>query len=227
MNKRQNAFFNMTGVVTYVLREAPELAGAPPALLRTIADLNEKRAAISASLAVQGQGSTGATAEKKAAHAALADALMVLVSLLQAYAHDSGNAGLREETRFTRWGLGRTRDGELPAVAAYIIRLATAHAAALGPFGFSDDLLVGAESLKGRYSELSTGPGLARISVAVATARLKELFADLRGFFRDRLDPLMRGLAQRYPALSGQYFSARVIIDPAVRRKKAVPAAAD
>ena len=214
MDDRQENTLSMYQVVGPVLDTHAGVWSGVPALVAARAAFLAEVTNIQNLTQSQQQPSTGVTTDKQHAREAMADAAMVVVGPLCAFAAVTGNADLAAQSAFTRSDFVYGRDNQAATNGDLVHALATAHATPLTDYGVTAGMLTALRAAIDAYRAIIQRPRQVITTTSAATAQLDGAFTRATQVLTERIDKLMELFRLSHPTFYNEYQAARNTIGP-------------
>ena len=213
MNTKQLNWFRMSKSVIKVLEQYILIVNTLPALLAAYNLCKMIIQQIETIMQQQSMSIKGITAGKNESKKSLAHLANYIAAAVYAYASTANNMVLIQEMKFSKSGLMRMSDEELPQAALGIYDRAGANLAALADYGVDANLMQIFQQTIATYSSLVENPVAARSHSSTNTKLLEQNLAKLRDVLINRIDKTMEILQDSQTELYLTFKSARKIID--------------
>jgi len=214
MDDRQENTLSMYQVVGPLLDANATVWSGVPAFVSARTAFGTEVTTIQAQAQAQQQPSTGVTADKQQLRSAMADAAMVVVGPLSAFAAVTGNGDLAAQTAFTRSDFSYGRDNDAATNGDVVHTHATANAAALVNYGVTAAMLTALRSAIDAYRASISLPRQVITTTSAATTQLAAAYVRADAVLTGQLDKLMELFRLTNPTFYQEYQSAREIIGP-------------
>lgn len=227
MNRDQYNRTEMFNTVAAVSQANNALWSGTPAIVQTIAELNENIGIIATKMMHQLTPIAGAAYQKGNVRHDFEEKILEFADQIHALAFVNHDMVLADQSDLTLSGLDKMPDDALEETGQMIADLALANQAALVDYGLVADDLDDLNALKTEFHNAKTMPRSAMTTRAAETATLPELLTATTSLLRNRLDKQMRKFKKGNPVFYQAYLSARVIVDrgapPAPAKNPAPP----
>jgi hypothetical protein len=219
MTKHQNAFMQMLAATDVVCQTYASVWSTNVAFSAAFAaGVQDVRTAVAAALAQQGSGTKGITATKRTARKSLEADLFFIASRLEVYAQVAGDATLATEAHLTANGLSRAKDDTLVGIVTRIAALASAHVAALAPYGLTPATVAALSASGTAYTALIGAPARQRGRAKEGTQSIAALLQTARRQL-GIMDGLMVLWRDTQADFCEEYFTVRRLKGPGFRRR--------
>ena len=214
MDDRQENTLSMYQVVGPVLDDNATVWSGVPAFVAARAAFLAEVTNIQTLTQTQQQPSTGVTEDKQDLRAAMADAAMVVVGPLSAYAAVTGNGDLAAQAAFSRTDFVYGRDNQAATNGDLVHSLATANATALTNYGVTAGMLTALRAAIDAYRAIIQRPRQVITTTSAATTQLDAAFTRATAVLTSQIDKLMELFRLSHPTFYQAYQAARNIIGP-------------
>ena len=153
------------------------------------------------------------TANKANVLKALAQKVVSLAGVLQAYAAITGNAKLAGEVELVKSDLTHARETDVEALVAPVIGNARKELENLANYGVTEAMITDVETSLDDFKALIGKPRTIRNQAFAAMSLLEELFETANDLLKNRLDPLMIRFKYSDTEFYSEYERARTIVD--------------
>ena len=161
-----------------------------------------------------------ASAEKAQTFQALVDGAYEVAAAVHACAVASSNKELAARADFSHSDIGEGSDSRVVSRCQDVLSAATENLDSLDDYGVTAAKLATLKKRIEAFQTAASKPRQTTASVSAATKELHDLFAELDGVLKGRLDKLAVQFKDSQPAFYNAYSAARRIVDPASRPGK-------
>lgn len=219
MTKRFQAFMNMVySLLNFFIKNANKIS-KDTIVKKTLDLITDKTKLVKHFNDIQNRDTRGITIDKKESKKQLADAILLVSSILRTFAFDTKNNTLYKAVDDTKSVLVRMGDTVLLRYARTVRDYAEKYADKLEPYDFKPETLTSLDEEIVNYSDWMTKPLEAASEKVVATKEINTNVSEIRSLIRGNLNNAMFKYAFTDMPFYKEYLSIKEIIDPASHRK--------
>ena len=219
MDKKQESKIKMGRAVSAILTSYNEIVLQTPGLNEANTSLGN----LLNDVQKHGQGQlidgNELTKEKANIRSELETALKKVTKAMVAFATNSKDTLLKEKHRYSNSDIERMKDSDLFNTSYNVYGDALLIAKDLEPFATLDDV-TGLKALADDFNNLLPQKRNQVDKRSVSTQNLEDAVNEISELLKDTMDPLMAPLEFTQPDFFKAYMNARIIVDPAYRKKK-------
>lgn len=172
-------------------------------LIQRIADVNEKT----------NPNSKAVTASKEKTKTALADKIVVISGILQAFAAFNDNTVLLGKVKITQSDIYNSRETDIEKLVSPVIDEARKYLTDLADFGLTEAMITEAETTLDDFKALIGQPRTIRNQAYAAMTLMDELFDETNALLKNKMDKLMIRFKFTDTQFYSEYERARTIVD--------------
>lgn len=212
MEKKQENFLSMCGVVDTFCKAEAVIIGSLAALQQCHTDLQTGIAATKAYMLIQETDLKGWTRSKNSMKLEMIVKTMKLVNSVTAYALANSNHVLYSETNYNKKKFLHMRDEEVNVVCSLVGTKCSGIIAELADYGLTAADLTAQSAAILKYNDIKSKPSVKEDEVQVATEGIATSLSKIRKVFRV-MDRIVRGMQDTQPKFVKKYFNSREIYD--------------
>ena len=196
------------------------IVGSIAAFQAAIGNFKQKIAAIITNEQLVSSPIAGISVDKYVSKGTLCQLAGDVASLIYAFASVTGNNTLREQVNFRASALIRERDDQLSPLCQNIHDLGTANIAGVKDYGLTSAALDTLQTAITTFSSATPKPRTAQSERKVQRASFVDLFREADNILKHQMDRIVVAFKATNPEFVKNYFSNRIIIDPATTATK-------
>ena len=198
----------------------PAIVGSIAAFQTSFANFKLKIAAIISTEQLVSAPIAGVSVDKYVSKGTLCKLAGDVASLIYAFASVTGNNTLREQVNFRASSLVRQRDDQLSPLCQNIHDLGVTNLNEVKNYGLTSAALTTLQTAINTFSSATPKPRNAQTERKVQRANFVDIFREVDAILRNQMDRIVIAFRAANPDFVKEYFSNRIIIDPATTATK-------